>query len=63
MKYLNESIDRYISEFCERQNTEDRYLKADLAAEVRAARKVDYQGLSPCLATQVFLCFSICLLI
>ena len=63
LSYLHETIDRYISEFCDPSTTEDRHLRADLAAEAAAARKAGYQGVSWPHAAQVFLCFSICLFI
>lgn len=63
LSYLNETVEHYISEFCDPRNTEDRHLGADLAAEAAAVRKANHEGLSLPRAAQVFLCFSICLFI
>ena len=63
LSFLNDSVDHYISEFCDPQDIHGRQVKGALGALVTAAREDDYQGMSLAQATQVFLCFSICLFI
>ena len=63
LSYLNEAVDHYISEFWDPQDIESRRIKGSLDALVTAARKHVQDGVSLSQATQVFLCFSICLFI
>lgn len=63
LSYLNESVNHYISQFCDPQDLHGRQVTGALDALVTAARKDGYNGVSLTQATQVLLCFSICLFI
>ena len=63
LSYLNESVNHYINQFCDPQDIHGRQITGALDALVTAARKDGYNGVSLTQATQVLLCFSICLFI
>jgi len=63
LTYLNNSVNHYISEFCDPEDIHGRQVKGALNALVSAARKEVYDGVNLSQATQVLLCFSICLFI
>ena len=63
LRYLNESVDHYISEFCDPQDIESRRIQGTLDELVSAASKHRREGVTLPQAMQVFLCFSICLFI
>ena len=63
LTYLNESVDHYITHFCDPLDIHGRQVKGAMDALVGAAREEVQDGVSLCQATQVLLCFSICLFI
>lgn len=63
LSYLSESVDHYIKEFCDPEDVQGRRVAGALDSLVTSARQDDYEGVSLTQATQVFLCFTLCLFI